>query len=219
MMGFLGSSVGKKFVMGLSGLVWAGFVLGHMLGNLLMFVSADAYNSYGHFLTSGKIIYVVEAVLLAALLAHVVAAVSLTIQNRKAKGSRYAVAAQGEKKATTASRTMAVQGSVVLAFIILHLAVFKFGEYYETTVNGVVMRDLYRLVIEVFQSPGYVAWYIVALILLGFHLSHGVGSTFQSLGLLNRKNRDTFHKLSITYAVLVAAGFITQPVYVFLFAN
>ncbi len=127
MMGFLGSSVGKKFVMGLSGLVWAGFVLGHMLGNLLMFVSADAYNSYGHFLTSGKIIYVVEAVLLAALLAHVVAAVSLTIQNRKAKGTRYAVEPKGEKKSTAASRTMAVQGSVVLAFIVLHLAVFKYG--------------------------------------------------------------------------------------------
>lgn len=219
MMGFLGSSVGKKFVMGLSGLVWAGFVLGHMLGNLLMFVSADAYNSYGHFLTSGKIIYVVEAVLLAALLAHVVAAVSLTIQNRKAKGTRYAVEPKGEKKSTAASRTMAVQGSVVLAFIVLHLAVFKYGEYYETTVNGVVMRDLYRLVIEVFQSPGYVAWYTVALVLLGFHLSHGVGSTFQSLGLMNRKNRGTFHKLSISYAVLVALGFITQPVYVYLFAN
>lgn len=219
MMGFLGSSVGKKFIMGVTGLVWAGFVLGHMLGNLLMFVSADAYNSYGHLLTSGNIIYVVEAVLITALLAHVSAAVALTIQNRKAKGSRYAVVPQGEKKANLASRTMAVQGSVVLAFIVLHIAMFKFGTYYETTVNGVVMRDLHRLVIEVFQSPGYVAWYVVALILLGFHLSHGVGSTFQSLGLMNRKNRHTFHKLSITYAVLVAAGFISQPIYAFFFSK
>lgn len=219
MVGFLRSTVGKKFVMGISGLIWAGFILGHMAGNLLMFYSADAYNSYGHALTSGNLIYAVEAVLILALLAHVFCAISLTIGNRQAKGGRYLAQPTGSKKATTASRTMAVQGSVVLAFIIIHIATFKFGTYYETTVNGVVMRDLYRLVIEAFQNPAYAGWYMVSLVLIGFHLSHGIGSTFQSLGLMDRKNRHVFKKLSYAYAVVVAAGFMTQPIYAFLFAK
>lgn len=216
MSGFLGSTVGKKYLMGITGLIWAGFVLAHMAGNLLIFVSSDAYNSYGHALTSGNIIYVAEVVLVLALIVHVYTAVSLTMSNREAKGQRYAVAASGKKKVTLASRTMAVQGSLILVFIILHLITFKYGAHYTTTVHGVEMRDLTKLMFEVFASPGYVAWYIVCLILLGFHLSHGVGSTFQSLGLMEGTYRNTWKKLSYAYAVIVALGFISQPIYVFL---
>lgn len=205
--------------MGISGLIWAGFVLAHMAGNLLIFVSADAYNMYGHAITSGKIVYIAEAVLIGALLVHVFCAVSLTIQNRKAKNTRYAVEASGEKATTAASRMMAVQGSVVLAFIILHIITFKYGTYYETTVDGVVMRDLHRLVLEVFKSPAYVVGYIVSLILLGFHLSHGFGSTIQSLGLLQRGMAPKLKKISYAYATFVILGFISQPIYAYLFAN
>jgi succinate dehydrogenase / fumarate reductase cytochrome b subunit len=188
-----------------------------MAGNLLIFVSNDAYNSYGHALTSGNIIYVAEAVLIIALIIHVGMAVSLTLANRAAKPVRYAVAASGSKKASLASRTMAIQGSLVLAFIILHIITFKYGTHYDTTVNGVVMRDLARLIGEVFQDPGYVGWYIFCLILLGFHLSHGIGSTFQSLGLMEGTYRNTWKKLSYAYAIIVALGFISQPTYLFLF--
>lgn len=219
MSGFLGSTVGKKYLMGITGLIWAGFVLAHMAGNLLIFVSHDAYNAYGHALTSGNIIYIAETVLVLALITHVFMAISLTIANKQAKGSKYAVSASGKKKVSLASRTMAVQGSVILAFVILHLITFKYGTHYETTVNGVVMRDLARLMVETFQSPGYVAWYVVALILLGFHLSHGVGSTFQSLGLMEGTYRNLWKKLSCAYAFIVALGFIAQPLYLFLFAH
>ncbi|MNJ91049.1 hypothetical protein D3C87_86930 [compost metagenome] len=219
MSGLLGSTVGKKYLMGITGLIWAGFVLAHMAGNLLIFVSPDAYNVYGHTLVSGNIIFIAEAVLILALIVHVFCAVSLTIHNRAAKETRYAVAASGKKKATLASRTMAVQGTLILAFLIYHITTFKFGTYYETTVNGVVMRDLHRLIVEVFQSPAYVGWYLVCLVLLGYHLSHGVGSVFQSLGLMNGTYRNGIRKLSITYAVIVAIGFISQPLYVYLFAH
>lgn len=219
MSGFLRSTVGKKYIMGITGLIWAGFVLSHMAGNLLIFVSHDAYNSYGHAITSGNLIYLAEVVLILALIAHVYTAVSLTIANKAAKENKYAVAAHGQKRVSLASRTMAVQGSLILAFIILHIITFKFGTYYETTVNGVVMRDLARLMVEVFQSPAYVGWYLVCLILLGFHLSHGVGSSFQSLGLMEGTYRGLWKKLSYTYAVIVALGFIAQPTYLFLFAH
>lgn len=219
MSGFLGSTVGKKYLMGITGLVWAGFVLAHMAGNLLIFISHDAYNAYGHALTSGKLIYVAEAVLIFSLIAHIYTAISLTVANKAAKPSRYAVAAGGKKKVTIASRTMAIHGLLILVFIILHIATFKFGTYYETTVNGVVMRDLARLMAEVFQSAGYVAWYVVALILLGFHLSHGVGSSFQSLGLMEGTYRNLWRGLSYCYAAVVVLGFIAQPIYLFLFAH
>ncbi len=219
MSGFLGSTVGKKYLMGITGLIWAGFVLAHMAGNLLIFVSHDAYNSYGHALTSGNIIYVAEVVLVLALIVHVYTAVSLTSSNRASKEQKYAVAASGKKRVSLASRTMAVQGSLILVFIILHLITFKYGAHYTTTVHGVEMRDLAKLMLEVFQSPGYVAWYIVCLILLGFHLSHGVGSTFQSLGLMEGTYRNTWKKLSYTYAVIVALGFIAQPIYCFMMAQ
>ena len=216
MSGFLGSTVGKKYLMGITGLIWAGFVLGHMAGNMLIFISHDAYNAYGHAITSGNLIYIAETVLVLALITHVYLAIHLTLMNRAARGTKYAVAAKGEKRVSLASRTMAIQGSIILAFVILHLITFKYGKHYETNVNGVVMRDLARLMEEVFSQPGYVFWYLVSLVLLGFHLSHGVGSTFQSLGLMEGTYRKTWKKLSYAYAVIVALGFISQPLYLFL---
>jgi len=215
---FLLTSIGKKYLMGISGLVWAGFVFGHMAGNMLMFISADMYNAYGHALTSGLMIYAIEAVLLSALAVHVICAVSLTLENRAARGTRYAVRSSGPKRESLASRTMAVQGSLILAFIILHLITFKYGTYYETTVDGVVMRDLHRLLVETFQQPGYVLWYLVALVLLGFHLSHGFGSIFQSLGIKNERTEKPIAALSLIYGIVVAVGFLAQPIYIFLSA-
>lgn len=217
--GFLTSTIGKKYLMGLAGIIWAGFVFAHMAGNLLVFISADAYNAYGHAITSGSILYVVETVLVLALVLHVFLAISITRQNRAARPSAYAVSAKGEKKARFGSKTMGIQGSIILVFIILHLITFKYGTYYETTVNGVVMRDLFRLMVDVFQQPGYVVWYLVSLVLLGIHLSHGVGSVFQSFGWMNGRHQPTLRKLSAAYALIVALGFISQPIYVYLIAS
>lgn len=217
MFDFVKSTVGRKYIMGISGLVWMGFVLSHMAGNMLILVSPDLYNAYGHAIVSNKpLLYGAESVLVLALIVHVTTAISLTIENRKAKGSRYAVSASGEKASTLASRTMGMQGSVVLAFIILHLATFKYGTHYDTVVNGVQMRDLHRLIVEVFQQPGYVLWYVVALILLMFHLSHGASSIFQSFGFLERKMQKGLRKFAWTYAIIVVAGFLSQPAYVYL---
>jgi succinate dehydrogenase / fumarate reductase cytochrome b subunit len=216
---FILTSIGKKYLMGISGLVWAGFVFGHMAGNMLIFVSPDLYNAYGHAIVSNKILlYGTEAVLLLALITHVLMAVILTKENRQARSQRYAVSPSGIKGASLASKTMAIQGSLILAFVISHLVTFKYGTYYETTVNGVVMRDLHRLIVEVFSQPGYLFWYVVCLVLLGFHLSHGMGSIFQSLGI-SHVHSDKIKKLSLTYAIVVALGFLSQPIYVFFIAG
>lgn len=201
--------------MGLSGFVWVGFVMAHMLGNLLLFVGADAYNSYSHALISGNIIYVAEGALILSLLSHIFMGLRLTLKNRNAKRSRYHAQAKGEKKTTWASRTMILHGSIILFFVVYHLITFKFGSYYETTVHGIVMRDIYKLVVEVFANPAYVVGYIFCLLLLMAHLSHGVSSLFQSFGLNSRAHDKKIKLLGFIYSLIVGLGFIAQPIYVY----
>lgn len=217
---FILTSIGKKYLMGLTGLIWAGFVVSHMVGNMLILISGDLYNKYGHAIVTSGILIPAEIVLLLGLITHVALAVCLTIENRQARGhERYVFQAKGPKAGSLASRTMAIQGSLILVFVILHLITFKYGTYYETVVDGVKMRDLHRLIIEVFHQPGYVAWYCLCLVLLGFHLSHGVGSVFQSFGFKNDRHANLIKKLSLSYAVIVALGFLSQPIYVFFIAG
>lgn len=217
MLSFIQSTVGKKYLMGLSGLIWAGFIFGHMAGNMTILVSPDMYNAYGHAIVSNKILlYGTEIALVATLAAHVALAVLLTKQNRESRGHRYAVTPNGDKGPSFASQWMAIHGSIILVFIISHLITFKYGPHYETTVDGVVMRDLARLIYEVFSNPAAVAWYLVALVLLGFHLTHGVRSIFQSFGLLHPAYQPIIRKAGALYAIVVAGGFISQPIFVFL---
>lgn len=217
MLQFFKSTVGRKYLMGATGLVWMGFIFGHMAGNMLILVSPEAYNAYGHAIVSNKILlYGTEVTILGALIVHVLCAITLTLQNRAARGARYAVQPHGEKGAVVGSRYMAVQGSAILAFIILHLITFKYGAIYETTVDGVLMRDLHKLVLEVFQSPIYVGWYVVCLLLMLFHLRHGAASIFQSFGVLERKMQSNIKTFAWIYALVVVAGFLSQPLYVFL---
>ncbi len=216
-MGFACSSIGKKMIMGVCGFVWAGFVLAHMAGNMLILVSAELYNRYGHAIVSNKpLLYTAEAVLVGAILVHAIVGIMLTLENRRAKPNKYAVSVTGAKRASVASRTMAYHGSILLFFIIYHLITFKYGTEYLVTYDGVEMRDLHRLVIEVFQQPAYVVGYIVCLLLLGVHLSHGVSSVFQTMGLNHPKYYKRIKWMSGAYAVVVAAGFISQPIYVIL---
>lgn len=209
------SSIQKKMIMGVCGAIWAGFVFAHMAGNMLILVSAELYNRYGHAIVSNKpLLYAAETLLVGALLVHAGVGILLAIENRRAKPQKYAVAAVGEKRASLASRTMAFQGSILLFFIIYHLITFKYGTEYLVSYNGVEMRDLHKLVVEVFQQPIYVVGYSVCLLLLGWHLSHGVSSIFQTLGLNHPKYHQKIKWAGCIYALVVAAGFISQPLYV-----
>lgn len=197
-----------------------GFIFGHMAGNMLIFISPNLYNAYGHAIVSNKaLLYGTEVVIVASLIIHVACAISLTLRNKAARETRYAMPVNGAKAGSPAANFMAVQGSAILAFVILHLITFKYGKYYETTVDGVVMRDLYKLMVEVFKNPVYVAWYVVCLVLLLFHLSHGASSVFQSFGILERKMQAQIKKGAWVYACVVALGFLSQPLYVFLFVK
>ena len=214
-MRYLQSAVGRKQLMGLTGIAWALFVMSHMAGNLLILAGADAYNKYAHAIVTNPFLYVAEAGLVLTLLVHIYYGVTLTLENKAARKTKYAMPTNGEKKARPNSKFMIYHGSLLLVFVILHLITFKYGNHYETTVDGVVMRDLHRLIVEVFQQPLAIAWYLFALVVLGLHLSHGFYSSFCSLGFYHPRYSAMLNKFGYLYAFIVTAGFIVQPLYVF----
>jgi len=214
--GFLTSTIGRKYLVAVTAIVWSLFVMAHMFGNMLIFLGAKAYNSYSHALISNPLIYVIETVLVALLLLHVFIALGLKLRNLKTKPSRYAVTPLREKSTSIASRTMAYTGSAMLAFIIWHLITFKFGNMYYAVYDGVQMRDLYTLVFEKFSSPTYVILYSISMILIGFHLWHGVNSIFQTLGFRHPRYINFVKYFGYSYSVIVSLGFLSQPLYVYL---
>lgn len=211
------SSIGRKQIVGLTGLGLSVFVLTHMLGNLLIFIGPQAYNEYSHSLISNPLIYIAEAGLLAIFLTHLGIAMSLVVKNKLARPQGYAVCASGEKATELVSKSMWIQGLVIFVFTVLHLITFKFGQHYVVDYGKGEIRDLYRLVYEVFHQPIYVGWYIIALITLGMHLSHGIKSAIQTWGVHHPKHQCLIKAVSFLYATLVAGGFLSQPLYIFLF--
>lgn len=213
---YFASTIGSKQLVGLTGLGLSLFVLIHMLGNLLIFVSPEAYNLYSNTLITNRGIYFAEAGLLLIFLVHIGMASWVSLLNIRARSSRYARFPSGPKGTSLIARTMWAQGAVILVFTVLHLITFKFGTLYEVEYDGLVVRDLHRLVIEVFQEPVYVIWYVFALLVLGFHLSHGVASSLQTFGINHPRYNPWFKKIGYAYALIVALGFIAQPLYVYL---
>ena len=217
------SSVGKKVFMALTGLAMVLFLIEHLSANLLLFSSnPDPYNEYSHFLLSlGSIIIIAEFVLIGILLLHVVAAIFVTLNNWFARPKGYAVvkSAGPPSKKNIASTTMIYTGLIIFAFIIWHLITFKYGPWYTSEVNGKEVRDLYRLVVEVFQNPIYVVGYVAVMILIGFHLYHGFWSAFQSLGMNHPKYMPFIYGLGVIIAIVVAVGFLAVPIWMYFFGH
>lgn len=212
---YLSSTIGRKQIVGITGLLLCIFLLLHVSGNLIMFFSAKAYNLYGHAMTSNPFIYVAELGLCVLFLGHMTQAIYLSVKNKLARPTAYVVVAKGEKKTPIVTQFMWQQGVIILVFVVLHLITFKYGTIYMVDYNGVEVRDLFRLIVEVFQSPVYVAWYVVALIVLGLHLSHGFQSTFKTLGFNHPKYEPKIKLAGNLFTAFVAIGFIIQPLYVF----
>ena len=213
------SSVGKKILMAITGLAMIIFLIEHLSGNLLLFSkNPDPFNKYSHFLISfGWIIIVAEFILIAILVFHMISAISITIGKRKARPIDYdkKASAGSPSKKTIASSTMIYTGVLIFVFLIIHLKTFKFGPYYTTTVDGVEMRDLHKLVMEVFQNLGYGIWYVATMIFLGFHLRHGFWSAFHSLGAHHPRYTPIIYSVGIILAIVLAVGFIGIPIWIY----
>lgn len=214
--GFFRTTVGKKFLVAITGLLFAGFLVTHMSANLLLLFDGDAYNKYSHTLITNPLLPVAEIGLIVFLVTHFALALYLAAKNQAARPVKPATQppAGDPKRANVMSRTMALTGLLTLAFLVLHLWTFKYGTHYTTVVDGIEMRDLFRLVVEKFQSPLYVAWYCFSLVLLGGHLSHGIAATAQSLGFTGvRKPR--WQSAAMTASWLLVGGFLIQPIFLY----
>ncbi len=167
--GFFSSSIGRKLLMGLTGLFLCSFLVVHFTGNLLLFKSdgGAAFDAYSGFMATNFVIRTIEIGLFAGFLLHIGLGIHLWMTNRKVRSEDYAVK-PGSATSPLASRTAFVTGSIVFIFLVIHLRTFFFPGRFGT---GEV--SMYGLVREAFTSPVYSGFYVVALVLLGYHLRHG----------------------------------------------
>ena len=226
------ASIGKKFLMAVTGTVFIVFITGHLVGNLQIFGSPDKINGYAHFLQSlGPTLWAVRLVLLACVILHIWIAVLLTLENYRARPEKYDL--NHTIQATLSSRTMRWTGVVVFAFILYHLAQFTVGWAQTGSFKGrlpeytmtadfhllgfpVVARnqpvpDVYSMVFLGFANVAVSLFYIIAVGLLSFHLAHGADSIFQTLGWRSGKWAGLLKKIVVFYCVLYFLGNLVIP--------
>ena len=205
------SSIGKKAIMAITGIIGIGFVVGHMIGNLQMFQGPEKLNAYAVLLRSfGPILYLIRAVLLAAVIIHIIVAYQLSRTSWESRSDNYK-----RWKPTSsdyASRTMRWSGPILLLFIVYHLLDFTFGNVNPNFVPG----DVYHNVIASFSVWWITAFYVISMLALGLHMYHGIWSMFQSLGLNSPRYNSYWKNLSIVVTAIVVIGNIAMPVAVLL---
>ena len=207
------STVGTKLVVAATGVVLVLFVIGHMLGNLQIYLGPDAVNSYAAFLKSKPgPLWAIRLGLLTAVVLHIAGIIRLTLANKKARRTAYAI--QKPVQSTLASRTMVYSGAILLAFIVFHLLHFTIGvtdpQHFHLT-DDAGRHDVYSMTILGFQQPLVSLSYIVAMGLLGMHLGHGVGSVFQTTGWRRPRLVPLIELFSRIVAVVVVLGNISIP--------
>jgi succinate dehydrogenase / fumarate reductase cytochrome b subunit len=206
MSGFLSSSVGRKVTMSLSGLFLITFLLVHLGVNLTLFIGSETFNGASHFMATNPIIQVMQYVLAAGFIYHIVMGIVLELKNRASRPIKYAKN-NAAANSGWASRNMIYTGILILLFIVLHLKDFfvkiKFGE----------VHDDYQLVTELFKNPIYVIIYVIAFLLLGIHLSHGFQSAFTSVGARAPKYLKCVKNLGMTFSYVIALGFSIIAIY------
>jgi succinate dehydrogenase / fumarate reductase cytochrome b subunit len=214
---FLNSSIGKKFMMAVTGSFLIIFLVVHLIGNITLFFGASTFNAYVSTLDVIKpLIRVIELVLLAAFILHIFNGFRLWLENKKARGVTYKINGSHENT-DVFSRTMFLTGSIVFIFLVLHLATF-FWRFNVHDPQGLAdTHQYFDIVTGFFQIWWYVILYIVAVLLLGFHLNHGFQSAFQTFGWNHKKYFPLVQKIGTLYAIIMALGFASMPIYFFFF--
>jgi len=223
------SSIGKKLIVALTGLVLVLFLAGHLTGNLLIFAGRDAFNDYAeilHNMLHGTGVWIARIGLLVAVILHIAATISLTRQNRAAR-KQYEF--KNTIQASGSSRIMIWSGLTIMAFVVYHLLHFtaRVGNEFDNpslytdpvhlAATGLVRHDAWKMVIDGFSVWYVVLFYIISMVLLCSHLSHGVASIFQTLGLRSKKSAPLIDTISKTYSAVIFLGFISIPVAILLF--
>lgn len=225
--GLFQSSLGRKYLMAVTGAALVLFVIGHLAGNLQIFLGPKALNDYGEFLHSKPaLIWGARLGLLALVAVHIWSAIALSRENKAARPVAYAQ--WNPTVASYASRTMLMSGLIVAAFIAYHLLHFTvqtpainftgqdFTTFADLEIGKEPRHDIYRMMVVGFSQPVVAIFYVVAIGLLCLHLSHGVSAMFQSLGLKCRSFGPLLDKAAQAFAVVIFIGYASIPVAVLL---
>ena len=204
---FWRSTIGKKVVMGVTGLIGLGFVVGHMAGNLQVFSGAEKLDAYGALLHGPlhEIVLIARVVLIAAVILHVTAAYQLTMISRAARPVDYAV--RRPQVSTLASKTLKWGGVLLLVFIVFHILHFTIGSVHPDFVVGKIYQNL----ATGFAVKWVAVFYLVAMIALGMHLYHGAWSSMRTLGLSRQSAHPLKRYLPVAIAIVVSSGFAAIP--------
>ncbi len=216
---FFSSSLGRKLIMSLTGLFLCLFLFIHMTGNLQLLKSdgGRAFNEYAYFMTLFGPIKIVSYITYFFILLHAIDGIGLALKNRQARPVKYAANPKGS---SWASRNMAVLGTIILVFLVIHLKQFWFEYKFGTSVpsvtyDGTEYKNLYAVVVEAFSQWWYVLLYLVSLVALSYHLIHGFQSAFQTLGINHKKYTPIIKALGWIFSIGVPLGFALQPLYLF----
>lgn len=213
--GLFGSSIGRKIIMGLSGLFLVSFLIIHCSINALIFLNdnGDTFNTAAHFMVSNPAMKVMEIVLFAGFILHIIDGIMLWLQNRSARPVSYAVS---NKSSKWYSRNMAILGTFILFFLVIHLSHFWFkkvnNDLTSTTINGVEMHNMYNEMLAVFSNPIWTVIYVVSCLALAYHLLHGFRSGFQTLGINHPKYNKLLNVIGIALGVVLPVVFALMPV-------
>jgi succinate dehydrogenase / fumarate reductase cytochrome b subunit len=205
------SSVGKKILMAVTGLIWVAYLITHMLANLLVFQGPVKINAYSAFLHgTGGALWAARLVLITALILHVIAAIQLAGRRHEARPTGYA-AGRDPQVSTWASRSIRWGGALILGFLLYHILHFTIGTVHPNFVEG----DPYHNVAAGFRSLPVVVFYLIAMAVVGLHLYHGVWSSGRSLGLSPPSPRPLRRTVALVLALLVWLGFTVIPIAVY----
>ena len=209
------SSVGTKFLIGVTGLLLFAYLLLHLAGNLMVFAGRETFNAYSDALVSNPLVVPAEIALLLFFLVHIYKTVTMWAANQRARAIGYEKKrwAGHTSRKSAASSTMIWTGLATMVFVVIHVAQIKYGAWYE--IGDPPMRDLYRTEAEVFSSPLWVAVYVASMVLIGFHLRHGISSAFQSLGIDHPVYTRRLVVAGIVLAILIGGGFAVIPLWVY----
>lgn len=213
---FIQSSLGKKLLMGLTGLFLISFLVVHATLNSFIFAGdgGELFNLGAHFMATNPIIRIVEIVLFIGIVLHIVQALVLTLKNQKARPVKYAVN-DGKANSKWYARSMGILGSLLLMFLVIHLSHFWVGTKAAQFDGTIDEHNTYIEIIEVFQNPLLVLVYLLGVISLGYHLAHGFQSAFQTLGLNHPKYTPLIKTLGLWFSILITAVFAAMPLAVF----
>ena len=224
MISYFNSTIFKKILAALSGLFLTIFLLGHLAGNLQLFISGvegqTQFNKYALFMTTNPAVKLLSFVTYVSILLHVLLTLYLALQSKKARPITYAVSS-GRSNSSWSSNNMAILGTFLLVFIIIHMRSFwfemHFGEMpYQYLDDGTKIKDLYLITTSAFNNPIYTLFYVLSMVALALHLNHGVESAVQTIGLKLPNYEKPLKYIASFIALAIPATFASIPIYLYI---